>query len=230
MGIFHDAYLFQPENFAKAVMPYVDALKKSEKGYSLIRNAAISLYDSNSQVRLLTEQYGGWDKNVIVSQVSLYYSQDPKDIAFWFVFFLYSHCLGKPHALGLGNNWRFFAHTLRTLGWNEVDIRILTEGNKFVDLAPQPLSQNGENSNGVMGMEYWKHINPFSQNGQAGWISFQEVQKLFEKVKDDKERLNDIVKITQGDHQLLQRAFHAAFEMLMAAEKSYCGLCIIISG
>src|SRR3954453_2262021 len=67
MSLFHEAYLFQPRDFARAVLPYVRAVTTSSHGYARLRADAIRLYDSNQQVRDLADEYGGWDRQGIMT-------------------------------------------------------------------------------------------------------------------------------------------------------------------
>lgn len=41
MSLFHEAYLFQPDAFARLVMPRVEALQTTRDGYSLLRTEAM---------------------------------------------------------------------------------------------------------------------------------------------------------------------------------------------
>ncbi len=44
MSLFHEAYLFQPDAFARLVMPRVEALQTTRDGYSLLRTEAMRFY------------------------------------------------------------------------------------------------------------------------------------------------------------------------------------------
>jgi hypothetical protein len=230
MGNFHDVYLFEPENFMNAIMPYMEALRKVKNGYSLVRTAAIDLYDRNPQVRFLAEEYGGWDRNAIITQIPSSYPQSPDNIAFWFVILLYGYCrMKEPSTLGLGNHWRLVDSILKMLDWSDADRNLLIEGKRFTELVQKTFLENKKNGEiNIMG--YWDYVNPFSQDGHVGWISFQESQILLERMINDKDRLTGIAKIMKTDFELLQRVYQAASEMLIAAKEAHCGLCIIRSG
>jgi hypothetical protein len=231
MGNFHDAYLFEPESFINTVIPYINALKEDKSGYSFVRAAAIDLYDNDPQVRFLAEEYGGWNRDAIVAQIPSDYPYEPDDIAFWFVVLLYSFCRMKESCtLGLGNHWHLFDCTLEALGWNDADRHLLIIGNDFTHLVEKALSKGKGRLDELNVMGYWDYVKPFSQGGQVGWIGLQDSQRLLNKIIDDEHRLTSVVGVMKADFKLLQEAYQAAFEMLVAARDAHNGLCMIISG
>lgn len=79
-------------------------------------------------------------------------------------------------------------------------------------------------------MDYWEFVHPFSQGGRAGWLGYQDIQRLLKKARDDEYRLVEIQKTMKADLCQLQTSYQAVLEMLTAAEKAHCSLCVIISG
>jgi hypothetical protein len=231
MGITHDAYLFEPNRFVNEALPYVEALEASTEGYALIRTAAIELYDNNAEVRSLAERYGGWDRNAIVTQMPSGHPSAPEDIAFWLVILLYGHCRTKePCPLGLGSQWSSFDGVLAALGWSDTDRDLLLRGNRFTHLVGKTLNEKTGRPYEAHATAYWDHVDPFSQGGRAGWISFQEAQKLLRRAADDKHRLRGIAHTLEADYEELKKVHRSALEMLTASEQGRCGLCVILSG
>lgn len=229
MGIFHEAYLFNYDDFLKSISPYLIALKKGEEGYMFLRSATIEVYDNNPVVRSLAKEYGGWDRNTITAQISPSYTQEPEDIAFWVILLLYSFCQNKkPHSLGLGNSWRLMQNILKELKWHAEDISLVIKGKKIKYLFMGEMSANKENIN--KDAAFLDYVNPFSQNGQLGWLSLQESQVFSEMLKIAERRLGSVAKKLRMDINIIENTYQASLDMFENAQKGNCGLCLIISG
>lgn len=230
MSIFHDVYLFKPECFLKTIVSYAVASRKDVNGYALLRTAAIKLYDTVPQVKFLASEYGGWDKSSLLTQLPPNYSQNPEDIAFWFTIMLYGYCRVKDSAtLGLGKQWRIANTALKTIAWAEPDRKRLIMGNAFSLLFRKGLSTYGIDSH-ELDMRYLDFIGSFSQGGHAGWVSFQEVQSLLDKMIHDKHRFANAVRSLTVDSELGYEIYDMILKMLNMAVEINHGLCIIISG
>jgi hypothetical protein len=234
MSIVHDAYLFKPEEFAIAVIPYIEALKKDQEGYSFVRSSSIKFYGTHPEVKTLVEEYGGWDRNAIITQMPEYYPESPDDIAFWFVLLLYSHLFRtKPHQLGLGSNLYLLDKILAILGWDYRERSLLIKGYSFRHFAQEWLYQRDQSfDNSEDNLEYWNHIHPYSTAGSCGWIDLDNAKRLLDKLNRDQRRLSELQlqEDIRTNSESIQNVYQSAIEMLMTAKEEYCGLCMIISG
>jgi hypothetical protein len=233
MSIFHDAYLFKPEEFVAAVRPYVDRLQASREGYSFLRSAAISIYDNNPWVRKLAGEYGGWDRNAIVTEIPADQPESPEDIAFWVVIFLYHHLFEAGMPLGLGNNWHIIEKIVSMLGWNDCEKNLLIKGHNFKELAQEQLC-GGDKSfdSSDESLSYWSSIHPFSTGGHAGWIDLNDVQRLTNELSKGQSQLPSLKmhENNKPDIESMQEVYQLATKMLATAQKEGCGLCLIMSG
>ncbi len=229
MGIFHKAYFFNPEDFLKSVSPYLIALKKGEEGYLFLRSAAIEVYDNNLTAQSLAEEYGGWDRNAIITQISPYYTQEPEDVAFWLVLLLYSFCQNKkPQSIGLGDNWRLMQNILKELEWHVEDINLVIKGKKIKTLFMGETLTNKKMIN--EDTNFLDYVNPFSQSGQLGWLSLQEVQVFSETLKASEHKLGSVAKKLGMGIDKIEDTYRVAFDIFESAKEKNLGLCLIISG
>lgn len=234
MALYHDSYLFKPEEFTAAVIPHVEAILNDPDGYESLRASAIGLFDHDPRVRELADVYGAWDRSGIETGAPTDQPQHPRDVAFWLVILLYKH-LGKTEGrrLGLGNDWRLMKAVLKSLGWNDIEREMLIAGNDFRHLFPR-VAPSGRISFGssVRGLEYLTLIQPFATGGQAGWIDYDDTQRLLEKLSRERTGLSNAQ--VGGDLQTngdsIESVYQAALEMLTAAEENRSGLCMIVSG
>jgi len=233
MAIFHEAYLFKPKEFVTAVMPYMDRLYTNQEGYGFLRANAIRVYDSNPWVRKLAGEYGGWDRNAIVTEMSANQPESREDITFWVVLFLYNHLLETETPLGLGSNWRLMEEIVKKLGWSPGEQSLVIKGHNFKDLAQSWLNEQGKSfSCSREHLNYWSYFHPFSTGGQAGWIDLNDVQILIDKLSEDQPRLPGLQmhQNDREDRESIKEVFQSAMDMLAAAQKENSGLGIIISG
>ncbi len=228
MSLYHDSYLFQPDGYAADVMAYVEALLQSDDAYSTLRSAALSVCDDNARVRQLLSEYGGWDRESIVTQIPDQQPQTPEDIAFWFVVLLYAHLQSDVHQLGLGNGWRNLDVFLKSLGWSDETSALLIYGHRVGDLITARLQQSGVSYEAVSErLQYLDYIQPFSTGARAGWIDVREVRLLLSKLREDEAKL---AQRQSPDDTLFKQAYQSAITMLEAAQAAGDGLCLIISG
>ena len=68
MAISYDCYPFKPDEFAAAIAPYVSKLAEGQQGLAMLRTGAIALFDSDSNVRKLASEYGGWDRQALTTE------------------------------------------------------------------------------------------------------------------------------------------------------------------
>ena len=221
MAIYHDSYLFQPENFAADVVPCLEDLQRSPEGYVRLRSRTIAAYDESTVMRLMAEDYGGWDRKSIVGEVPADKPENPEDVAFWLVLLLYHHFLNTAaYHLGLRDGWRLMGEITGALGWSDVEADLLITGRSFRSLRDY-MDHTSEN------LEYLEYLHPFSTGGRAGWLSFTDVQSLHGKLVGDQPRFENL---QIGQDAASKKVYASAFEMLNAAEKERCGLCLIRSG
>jgi len=234
MALYHDCYLFQPEEFAAAVVPHVEVMLNDPDGYESLRASAIRLFDHDPQVRELADVYGAWDRSGIETGAPTDQPQHPRDVAFWLLILLYKH-LVKPEGrrLGLGNDWRLMEAVLKSLGWNDIEREMLVAGNDFKYLLPR-VAPSGRMSfdSSARGLEYLALIQPFATAGQAGWIDYNDTRRLLEKLTKERTGISNaqIRGDMQTDGDSIESVYQAALEMLTAAEEKRSGLCMIVSG
>lgn len=233
MSIFHDTYLFKPDTFSSTVLPYVEALQSSKKGYNELRSAAIRAYDTNPQVRALSEEYGGWDRNAIITQIPEDYPISSEDTAFWFVLLLYSHLFKKDsYPSGFGNAWKLMETIVSTLDWSEQDRKLLIYGHSFKHFALKEFYKTEAAFMNEEKLEYWDFIHPFSTAGCAGWIDYNTAKGLIERLTHDRSHLSQLAvqQYIKADDEIVYKVFQLAIDMLMITQIEKSGLCIIISG
>lgn len=173
MSLFHEAYLFHPDAFARAVMPRVEALQTTGSGYNLLRVEAIRLYEVSPQVRTLADEHGGWGKEGIATAFPEREPFGIADAAFWVTLLLYGHLAQlSDRRLGLNGYWETLDSVLMGFGWSDVRRRLLIEGRDFGDLARAwtnagALSYEG----GEAAPTLWDHLSWGFQSGRVGWLS-----------------------------------------------------------
>ncbi len=232
MAIIHDAYMFQPEDFVDEVAPFIENIQRTLEGYSLLRSHAIYLYDSSPQVRILSEEYGGWERNSIMTQIPNDRPRGPEDVVFWFVLLLYHHLSRpKPHQLGLGANLDLMYKVAEALDWNKEQRNDLLKGRSFEYLIQT--HRRIKSSDKIKGeLANWNNFRLPSTGGHVGWLDNDDVQRLLEKLMKAKSRLSSlqIPGNVSSNSESMTQVFQATTEMLLTAQKEYCGLCLICSG
>lgn len=224
MTAFHDAYLLNLEMFASKIAPYLGELRM-DRGYEQLRLDAIRLYENNSHIRHLLSDYGGWDRNSILTQIPDSSPYDQEDVAFWLIILLYSELRTGQHQMGFGSDRKLAQDTLTRLGWLDNEVELLIKGRSFKDFAQVWFP--GEV--GIAG--YWDHARPSSTAAWAGWLDRTEVERLLTKLNEDEQKLLKLTgEIAEADPKAVDRVYGSAKDMLFSATRSNCGLCLIISG
>ena len=232
MSIFHDAYLFSPNEFVDEVIPHVRNIEKTSHGYSLLRSYTLNLYEREPSMRLLSEEYGGWDATAIMTQLPEEHPKGPEDLAFWFVLLLYKHLSRtEPHRLGLGAHSDLMNKISEMLGWTDEDRSQLIRGRSFQHLI-QARGERDRFDSSKDKSEYWNYFRPSSVGGRAGWLDFEDTQRLLRKLENDESKLPDlqIQAHINLKYELVEQVYHSAREMLTAAQRERRGLCLIVSG
>ena len=243
MSLFHEAYLFQPRDFTRVVLPYVRDVTTSSHGYARLRADALRLYDSNQQVRDLADEYGGWDRQGIMTAFPDRHPDSLDDTAFWVRLLLYGHLTRLPdRRLGLNGYWRLLDEVLTRLGWDDARRCLLIKGRDFNDLEKERADKQGSDNIGSA-QTIWDHVAKSFQSGSAGWITCEDAHDLLQHLTGDQQRIGslldtatppsmqeqDIAQI-KTDQKLLDEAYRPALDMLRAALEHHAGLCMIISG
>jgi hypothetical protein len=223
MAIFHDAYVFSLDAFTSHIKPRVEKLQSPQE-YHQLRSDALQLFESNTNVRHLLSEYGGWDKNSIQHEIAHSLS-NKLDTAFWLVMLLYGELKPSPHILGLGSKMELLQGLLRQLKWTDEEITLLVQGNSFEIFAQEHLY------NGSAVPEFWKSIRPNSTSAQAGWIAWNDIENLARKLqKNQQEVLKLTAGLTEQEAIEIRSALQSALDMLSAAKNYNSDLCLIISG
>lgn len=230
MTIFHDAYLFDAISFATDVAPVVSALCRHPiGGYQELRNQATIAFDENLQVRMMADNYGGWDRSALQNQPDSV-PTNADDVAFWFMLLIYQRCV-RPEIhghFGLNGYWRNCQPLLQVLDWPENDIRLLIEGRRFDDLARLSSETNEAwPKDASFIFDTWHQIHPASTSSCAGWLDHSDVRRLLNRLAADIDtfRLNKALRDSNSEN-----AYQCAAHMLMLAEEKASGLCLIRSG
>jgi hypothetical protein len=243
MSLFHEAYIFQPRDFARAILPYIRDVTTSSHGYARLRTDAIRLYDSNQQVRDLADEYGGWDRKGIMTAFPERHPDSLDDTAFWVKLLLYGHLTKLPdRRLGLNAYWRLLDKVLTRLGWDDARRELLIKGRNFNDLEKEMVNTPGM-GNIDSTATIWDHVARSFQSGSAGWLTCEDAHELVQHLTGDQQRigalLDTVTSPSMQEHNIarkrtdqnqLDEACHSAMDMLQAALEQHSGLCIIISG
>lgn len=231
MALIHDAYLFSPRLFLKAMVPFATAIgQDAGRGYRLLRENAIRSFDHNSKVRLLADRYGSWDRPSIAQHFPEQIAEDASDITFWLILSLYEH-LGLPsddEAVSLGHYWRECCEVLQILGWDEAEARLLIHGHRFETLAQACM----DNTDALLALDevsdIWTKFRPMSTSSSTGWLDQGDVEMLSQKL--DLERIGSSAAGARLHDDKHQNVLRRAKTTLEWACRHSCGLCFIMSG
>ncbi len=246
MTLFHEAYLFEPEEFARVVAPLMHASALSREGYSLVRSEAIRLFDTNAQVRVLADEYGGWDRQGILTEIPEDEPRHVGDVAFWLVLLVYGSVRKVNQRLGLAGNWEFASDMLKRLGWDNYQRECLISGHSFRYFGHRYLSDASESGDAKTDAKtVWDYMNRSFQSGTIGWLDLVDNQSLMRTLREDQDKLFSLhspffreVKALPSHNQddittdraFLQTLHQSAIDMLDSAIRNRNGLCVIISG
>ncbi len=224
MAIIHDAYLIDLESFANKLTPYLEILGEGN-GYEQLRLEAIRLYESKSEIREILGDYGGWDRNSILTQIPETPPQHPEDVAFWLVILLYNEFKSGLHQLGLGSALNLVQYSLTLLGWSENEVEQLVRGNSLKVFAQKRLHIE------TVIADHWDLVRPSSTSAWAGWLDRPEIECLLHRLIEDEQKLASMSpKNAETNGITLQDAYQSAISMLASAKRNNTELCIIISG
>jgi hypothetical protein len=223
MAIYHDAYLFKTEEFERDISKYLEPLRNLHEGYTLLRSRALEVFKNSSQVRDILAEYGGWD----LSELLTFPANSPNtahDVAFWMMVLLYDSLYRtSKHDLGLGGKHDLLKHILQTLEWNDRDIHLVLKGRSFVEFATEHLQADDE---------FWRYLQPHSTASWAGWLSHDDVKRLYGMLTPEESRLPSATLVENRDAILgdIFTVYQRAKQMLGSAIEADCDLAIIISG
>lgn len=235
MALVQDCFLFNPDELAATWVPHMENIQKNLLVYAALRSSAISLYDSDPQVRELAANYGGWDRASILSDLPAQQPSCPEDIAFWFVILLYKH-LWQPEGrrLGLGSYWRVMDAITTALGWNTVDRELLIGGHSFKELVQTWLYQGSiPSGSSATHVKCLDHLHPSSTGGSMGWMDHHEAETLLVKLNRDRSGITPVYlppTDIQANTELVASVYQSATDMLTAAMEEHRSLCLITSG
>ena len=227
MSLIHDAYLFRPEEFAKAIAPLVQT---TEPGSSRrIVNYVLELFDHSDSVRALAVEYGSWTKLGLEELLALVDLEDPHEIGFWVMFMLYDYIYSKPEELGLGSSWQSMEGALRVLRWHEDEIKLLVHGRPLVEIAECLVSKVSNPEMPVAA--FWAELLPNSTCAEAGWLDVSDIEPLQHHLQVSQSVLSGLpLRLSEANTTKLFTVFESALKMLEAAKQAQTGLLLIIGG
>lgn len=182
MAISHDLYAFYLDQLIAILTPNVALIDKDQGGYSTLRLNALKLFEENPNLRVLLDEYGGWDRSAIEAQIPANQPNGPKDIAFWILFLILSQMIRintsafKP------------LYIAQSFHWDTAFINLLSKGRPFKELAQRRIYAKDDNSSGAI-PTYWDYVHPVSTVGTLGWLSTEDVAELLSKLTNVSETL-----------------------------------------
>jgi hypothetical protein len=234
MAIVHDAWLFDPRGFAKAIAGYAKSVADDPRdGYQTLRAATVSALDQG-RVEYLAERYGGWDTRSLLLELPDQHGTDSGPIAFCFTLLLYAHLANKnvpSLSLGLHTLWRSGQAVLDRLGWDFADRELLVKGHDFAVFVEQYLATPDLTPGQVSEIRrIWTHVRPHSTAAHVGWLDLKDVGTLLRKLKDGEGKFSSLMppQVRLPAEEL--DAFRRAQTMLQAAITKDHALCLILSG
>lgn len=235
MSLVHGAYLFESEVFLRKANSIFETLDSKEQGYAKLRQEALEIFAQNHQVRALLEEYGGWSKSAIETQFPIDKPHCSDDITFWLMINLFQHLEfnkgESTHQMGLGPTFLSLNRALEILGWQRDQRELLIWGHEFKHLptlGPQQSQQRPENNE--RSAQIWQHLRPFSTGGRVGWLSANDVVRLFGDLQATE--VTPAVTLGMGSNEVegVSKVFELAAQMLLWAQDKKTGLCLIVSG
>jgi hypothetical protein len=223
MAIAFDCYPFRPLEFAATIAPYVTDLYTRQDGYTRLRSAALTLFDSDSNVRRLASEYGGWDRPTLTIELT---EENP---AFCLILFLYAHffTINEPSV------WQYvslstMSYITQIAGWSQGDSHVLTHGKRsFKDFAQRWLYE-AKNDHPLIIPDFWNHFHPECMYGHLGWLDESDILSLLQKLSELEVQLTKL-DFGTNDPQALTAKFLQVQNVLVAAtQHNYC-LCFIQS-
>ena len=108
---------------------------------------------------------------------------------------------------------------MSVLEWTKAERDLLIYGHPFSVFGQKWLGSEAE---------YWAHLHPPVQHGNAGWIGKDEIEWLSAKLIKDEPRLNEILFVREFPIERTKYTYALAKQMLNAAKKAGQDLCVII--
>jgi hypothetical protein len=224
MGIFHEAYFFQPNEFAAKISTYIADRATGQLKYQQLRSDVLALFDQSPFVRTLADIYGSWDKEGVDSTIPEDQPRE-RDTGSLIMYLLYNHLSGpKDHRLGLGPHLDEFYQILDVMGWSKQKRGLLIAGRSFYEFAQKWLYAERE---AVSIPGYWNHVYPHSTVPRAGWLDFGDVKKLLDDLSTDEHK---IPTMKLAGNATPTEIYQMAQDMLLAAKANKSALVMISSG
>ncbi len=211
MAIYHDAYLFSPDEFADFIQQH----RKSDGNRDDLIKQAI-LFAKDKFVLELADMYGGWDFESISQELNEETDDRSYLARFIFMIYLYKYLGQIPNRIqGHGHHWLVIENSNFL---SAEDKNLLIYGHPF-----QSFVAENQINQGIFGEHLSGDLHPFSTGGKAGYLSHAKVKELFESVQK-------VVLEQLSAHPDTHYVMVKAKNMLAAAIKAETGLCLIISG
>jgi len=225
MAIWHDAYLFDADACVEALASLVESLMEDAGAYVTVRNVALALFDRSPKVQRLVDRYGGWDRQSIATQIPAVAADEPEDVAFWLMFFVYDTLEERPEPLGLGLDFRALESVLARFGWNKIDTDLLILGRSFEHIFER-VGAHYHPKLARRTVSLLQHLHPASQSGWAGWIDVKDVVLLQARLEESSMAIAEELRRSQE----AARAYASALGLLSTALSRGFGVCSIVSG
>jgi hypothetical protein len=206
MAIYHDAYLFSADDFAKF-------LREHEKAEL---EAKVLEYMQDEFVLKLCDNYGSWDYQGVKTYLDEYKEEKSRLTNFEFILFLYKYLSTfSKHPDGLGSLWRVILDEASIL---ENTRRSLVNGQPF-DTFVRDWK--------IHELGVWRaldgEIAPPSTASSLGFMTKEEVLRVQQEILEIKAKLGT-------DKKELDFALSKSLSMLQSAIENKLGLCLILSG
>lgn len=226
MSVVHNAYLFKPQDFVKAVSPLALGLFADVRtGYRQLRATALRAFDVSSGVKELASWYGGWDKKSVETQISADLAESDEDIAFWFVLLLFDQLV---HSGGFEGRWDEIRNNLEQIGVPQTEINLIVKGRGFDELI-----ERSALTNDLTGIDQTKMKNIWGQfstcfpSGSIGWLDCSDIEMLMTRVLGQTS-LKSSHEAAIAPDQL--KGIESVKTVFSKATTGGSGLCMIISG
>ena len=230
MSIVCETYQFRPEEFARAVAPYITALKENERDECrLLSKSVVDLFESDPKVEKISLEFGSWD-TVEVRKAVAEDLLSQRYIGWMLSLLLYGEFLNvKSDIIGGYNKTTMLGQYLQTIGWTEYETSLLIRGRDFTEFARKYIYLN-EGPETIP--DYWNHVYPMSTAAEEGWLDTPDVKKLATKLIEDEKKLSStgIPAIADFNLEWALKSYQDTKRAYLKALEAGCGLCIICSG